>query len=68
MARRKSGGRGGARPGAGRKPFIDDAVPLNVMLARRDRDRLRAIAGRRGVTLSEHARDVLTRSLARSRS
>ena len=68
MARRTKGRRGGARPGAGRKPIIDDAVPVNVMLARRDRDRLRAIAGRRGVCLSEHVRDVLVRSLARSRS
>ena len=67
MKRRTTGQRGGARPGAGRKPVIADAVPLNLMVARRDLARLRAIARRKGVTVSEHVRGVLHRSLARSR-
>ncbi len=66
MKRRTTGQRGGARTGAGRKPTITDAVPLNLMVARADLARLRAIARRRGVTVSEVVRRTLRRSLARS--
>ena len=55
---------GGARPGSGPKPKLDDAVLLNVRMQRADVDRLRTVARMKGLNLSTHVRRVLKRSLA----
>ena len=65
--RKKSSGWGGRRPGAGAKRVLDDAVLFAVRIPRADLARLRTIARRKGVSVSEHVRGVLQRSLARSR-
>ena len=62
--RRKKGTHGGARPGAGPKRKLEDAVLLNVRMARADVGRLRAVARQKGLDLSTHVRRVLLRSLA----
>ena len=46
-AREKASGRGGRRPGAGRKPELEDAVSVTADLEREDLEALRAIAKRR---------------------
>ena len=67
MATRKKGTWGGARPGSGPKPKLEDAVLLNVRMPRADVERLRAVARQKGLDLSTHVRRVLTRSLAAQR-
>lgn len=62
--RRKKGTHGGARPGSGPKPKLEDAVLLNVRMARGDVEQLRVVAGEKGLDLSTHVRGVLLRSLA----
>ena len=64
MATRKKGQHGGARPGSGAKPKLEDAVLLSVRMARADVERLRSVAKQRGLDLSSHVRRVLLRSLA----
>ena len=62
--RRKKGTHGGSRPGAGPKRKLEDAVLLNVRMARADVGRLRSVARQKGLTLSKYVRGVLLRSLA----
>ena len=61
VARRKTGQRGGYRPGAGRKPEFRDRVLRSVSFERDELARLDAVAKHRGVTVS-----VLIRSAIRS--
>ena len=62
-AKKRKGTRGGARPGSGPKPKIEDAVLLNLRMARADVERLRTVAETNGMDLSSHVRGVLLRSL-----
>ena len=62
--KQRKGRWGGARPGSGPKPKIEDAMLLNVRMARADVERLRAVAQAKGLDLSSHVRNVLLRSLA----
>ncbi len=64
MPRRKKDGWGGRRPGAGAKPTLEDAVLLNLKMARADVERLRSVAAEKGLNLSSYVRGVLLRSLA----
>ncbi len=64
MATRKKGQHGGARPGSGPEPKLEDAVLLSVRMQRADVERLRSVARQKGVGLSTHVRAVLVRSLA----
>ena len=61
VARRKTGQRGGYRPGARRKPEIRDRVLRSVSFERDELARMDAVAKRRGVTVS-----ILIRSAIRS--
>ena len=63
-AKRRKGTWGGARPGSGRKPTLEDAVLLNLKMARADVERLRAVAQAKSMDLSSYVRGVLLRSLA----
>ncbi len=59
MAKRKSSGHGGYRPGAGRPRALEDEVLLTVKIERRHKDMLDRTAKERGVTLSAVVREIL---------
>ncbi len=68
MAQAKRKGRGGARPGAGRKPIFRDRVLRSVSFEREDLEKAKALADRRGVRLSLVIRSALRQYLKRQRS
>ena len=57
--RRKKDGRGGAREGAGRKPFLAEAKTFSVTLERADYEAVQRLADRRGGSLSSVVRDAV---------
>ena len=61
MGSRQKKQRGGARPGAGRKPILEDAVRFLIYLDGPIETQLRAFARRDGVSASVYVRGVLTR-------
>ena len=63
--RRKPSGRGGWRPGAGRKRELTDAVRATTVLDRADFERLEAIAERRGSTVGATIRNAVKAFLRR---
>jgi hypothetical protein len=66
VARRKTKGTlGGWRPGAGRKPELEDRKMLTISLEGDDYAAIVALAEERGVSLSSVIRDALRAYLAR---
>ena len=63
---RKRSGRGGARPGAGRKPELEDPVSVTFDLERRDHEGLRALAEQRGKPLAALVRAAVRAFLRRA--
>ena len=64
-ARRKASGRGGWRPGAGRKPELEDPVSVTFDMERPQIERLRAIAKERGVSAASLIRKAVDTHLRR---
>ena len=60
MAKKKPSGRGGWRPGAGRKPTLHDPVSFTGERERADMDVLEAIAEQRGVSIASLVRAAVT--------
>lgn len=67
-ARKKASGRGGWRPGAGRKPAFEDSVDRTIRFERRDLGALEGLATARGLTTSDLVREAVRVYLARSRA
>jgi hypothetical protein len=65
--RKRKGGPGGARPGAGRPPLFEDRSDLSVRFERRELDKLVELADERGVSVAELVREAVTAYLARRR-
>jgi hypothetical protein len=57
--RKKATGRGGWRPGAGRKPAFEDSVDRTLRFERRDLETLEAMATERGVTTADLVREAV---------
>jgi len=57
--RKKASGRGGWRPGAGRKPAFDDSVDRTLRFERRDLAALEGMATERGVTTADLVREAV---------
>jgi hypothetical protein len=57
--RKKASGRGGWRPGAGRKPVFEDSVDRTLRFERRDLEMLEAMATERGVTTADLVREAV---------
>jgi hypothetical protein len=66
-ATQKKTGRGGARPGAGRKPVLGDPVSFTLDLERGHADALRALAAEEGVSLASLVRTAVATYLKRRR-
>ena len=65
--RKKKGGPGGARSGAGRPPLFEERSDLSVRFERRELDKLVELASERGVSVAELVREAVTLYLARRR-
>lgn len=63
--RRKATGRGGWRPGAGRKLVLQDPVSVTLDLEEPQIERLREIADERGVSVASLIRQAVDAFLAR---
>ncbi len=64
---RKKSGRGGARPGAGRKRIVQDPVRLAIDHERADVEALEQIAERRGVSVASLIRKAVQSYVQRHR-
>ena len=60
----ESARRGGARPGAGRKPAEEARRPVNIRLTDTEISALKAAAESTGKSLSQYMRDAVIASLA----
>jgi len=67
MARKSTGGRGGRREGAGRKPLFTEKARITIDMERADLDALAAIAERREVSVAQVIRDAVRTLLRRQR-
>ncbi len=68
MPRRKTKGTlGGWRPGAGRKPVLEDPVSITLHLERPEADALKAVAEERGVSVASLVRGAVGAYLRRQR-
>ncbi len=66
MPTRKSKGTyGGWRPGAGRKPILEQPVKLSLTLEQTTLDGLVRLAAREGLPLAVYVRQTLTQLVAR---
>ena len=63
--RKKRGGHGGVRPGAGRPRTIEDPVSYRVNIEREDFDALRKMADGTGTSATEIVREAIRKTLAR---
>ena len=64
---RRKQGRGGARPGAGRKPTLTDRVGLSVQFDGDIYDRLAEAADESAVSMGSVVREAVAQYLARKR-
>ena len=64
MARRKKDKRGGARPGAGRKPILRDPVHVSLLLEADTVEALEELAQGKGMLFSGYVRTVLGKHVA----
>ena len=67
MAARKPSGRGGFRPGAGRKRIVQNPERIAVDLEKPDLDALRALAEARETSVADLIRRAVTQFLRRAR-
>ncbi len=67
MAERKPSGRGGWRPGAGRKPSLHDPVSFTGEIERADMESLEAIAEQRNVSIASLVRAAVAAYVKRWR-
>ena len=67
MAKKKPSGRGGWRPGAGRKPTLIDPVSFTGELERADIDVLQTIADQRDVSIASLVRAAVTAYVKRQK-
>jgi hypothetical protein len=67
MTARKSKTWGGARPGSGRKPTLEDPVSFTGELERADVEALATIAEERGVSVASLVRAAVTAYVKRQR-
>ena len=58
---------GGARPGSGRKPVLKNARRVGVDLEGPDFERVKALAAKRGVSISQVVRDAVRDYLKRAK-
>ena len=65
--RRRRTGRGGARPGAGRKRLVQDPERIAVDLEKPDLNALRALGKRRGVSVANLIRRSVSQYLHRAK-
>ena len=65
--RRRKSRLGGARPGAGRKPFLKDTKALTVTLEGADYEAIDKLAEKRGVSLGTIVREAVQAYMARRR-
>ncbi len=65
VPRRRKGKRGGWRPGAGRKPILDDPVSFTGSFERAEMDALDEIAEERGVSVASLVREAVRAYLER---
>ena len=65
--RRRKSRLGGARPGAGRKPFLKDTKALTVTLEGADYDAVDELAEKRGVSLGTIVREAVQAYVTRRR-
>ena len=69
MATRKTKGTyGGWRPGAGRKPILEQPVKLSLTLEQTTLDGLVRIAAREGLPLAVYVRQALAKLVRRQRA
>ena len=66
-SRQRRTGRGGARPGAGRKRIVQDPERIAVDLEKPDLDALRGLAADRGTSIAELVRRAISQYLNRAR-
>lgn len=57
--RKKTSGRGGWRPGAGRKPAFQNSVDRTLRFERQDLEALETMATERGVTTADLVREAV---------
>jgi len=67
MAKRRKGSRGGARPGAGRKPVLRDRVGLTVQFDGSVYERLADLAEEREESIGSLVREAVAAYLTRRR-
>ncbi len=67
MAERKPSGRGGWRPGAGRKPSLRDPVSFTGEIERADMESLETIAEQRNVSIASLVRAAVAAYVKRWR-
>ena len=61
----RKGKRGGRRPGAGRKPVLDEPVSFTAYFERAEMEALDEIAEERGVSVASLVREAVSAYLAR---
>ena len=67
MAKKKPSGLGGWRPGAGRKPTLQDPVSFTGQVERADMDVLQEIAEKRGVFIGSLVRAAVAAYVKRQK-
>ncbi len=67
VVRKTRRGRGGTRPGAGRKPVLKDPVTVTTDVERPDIEVLEAIAERRGVSIASLVRAAVVAYVKRQK-
>jgi len=65
---KKASGRGGWRPGSGRKAILKDPARITIDMERADLEALAALADAKGVSTAQMVRDSVRALLKRQRS
>ena len=67
-AKKKASGRGGWRPGSGRKAILKDPARITIDMERTDLEALSALADAKGVSTAQMIRNAVSTLLRRHRS